>query len=146
MPHLTGRCLCRAVTFSISAPPLQIVHCHCESCRRNCSAPVASFLIVRQADFRYTQGVPRAFESSPGVWRSFCDRCGTPLTYETDRRRDQIDLYVCSLDDPAAIAPRAHVFAAEQLPWFEILDDLPRYAGSLRDQQLLRQGPRAASG
>jgi hypothetical protein len=48
--------------------------------------------------------------------------------------------------DPAAIAPRAHVFAAEQLPWFEVLDDLPRYAGSLRDAALLRRGPRPASG
>jgi hypothetical protein len=146
MTHLIGRCLCRAVTFSISAEPLQIVHCHCESCRRNCSAPVASFLIVRREDFRYTQGTPKAFASSPGVRRSFCDRCGTPLAYETDRRPDQIDLYVCSLDNPAAVAPRAHVFTGEQLPWFEIADALPRYAGSLRDAALLRHGPRTGSG
>jgi hypothetical protein len=146
MTHLTGRCLCRAVSFEISAEPLQVVHCHCESCRRNCSAPVASFLIIRLVDFRYTQGTPTVFESSPGVRRSFCDRCGTPLAYATDRRPDQIDLYVCSLDDPTAIAPQAHVFVAEQLPWFEILDDLPRYAGSLSGRQLLRQGPRAGSG
>jgi hypothetical protein len=146
MSPLTGRCLCRTVTFAISTAPLQVVFCHCESCRRNCSAPVASFLIVRQVDFRYTQGTPKVFESSPGVRRSFCDRCGTPLAYETDRRPDQIDLYVCSLDDPAAVAPRAHVYSTEQLPWFEILDDLPRYAGSLRDRELLRQGPRSGSG
>lgn len=143
MTPLTGRCLCRAVTFAISAEPMQVVYCHCDSCRRNCSAPVASFLIVRQADFRYTRGAPKVFQSSPGVRRSFCDRCGSPIAYETDRRPDQIDLYVCSLDAPAALAPRAHVFAAEQLPWFETLDDLPRYAGSLLDAALLRRGPHA---
>ncbi|HVC61040.1 MAG TPA: GFA family protein [Acetobacteraceae bacterium] len=146
MTPLTGRCLCRAVTFAISAAPLQIVHCHCDSCRRNCSAPVASFLIVPQAGFRYMQGMPKVYQSSRGVRRSFCDRCGTPLAYETDRRPDQIDLYVCSLDDSATIAPHAHVHADEQLPWFEILDDLPRYVGSLRDAALLRRGPRAGSG
>lgn len=146
MTPLTGRCLCRAIAFEVDAEPLHVVHCHCESCRRTCSAPVACFLIVRQADFRYTRGTPKSFASSPGVRRSFCGDCGTPLAYETDRRPDQIDLYVCSLDDPAAIAPQAHVYAVEQLPWFEIHDELPRYAGSLRDAQLLRRGFRTASG
>jgi len=141
MTKLSGRCLCRDITFEITGELLQIVHCHCDSCRRTCSAPVASFLIIRRSDLHYTNHKPNVYESSPGVQRSFCPRCGSPIAYATAKRPEQIDLYVCSLDNPAIVVPRAHVHAIEQLPWFEIADDLPRYAGSLKDGRLLRHGP-----
>ena len=145
MTRLTGRCLCRTITFEVAASPLTVVYCHCESCRRSTSSPVTTFLIVRKADFAYTGGQPKAFASSPGVTRSFCDRCGSPLAYETTGRPDHIDLYVCSLDDPASVAPLAHVHAQEQLPWFEILDDRPRYLQTPREAGPIRHGPRPTS-
>ena len=111
MDTLTGRCLCGTITFAITGPPLQIVHCHCESCRRTTSSPATTFLIVQRVEFKHSQGTPKSYESSPGVRRSFCERCGSPLTYETDRRPDHIDVYLCSLCNPAAIVPQAHV------PW-----------------------------
>ena len=49
------------------------------------------------------------------------------MTYAS-ARNNQVDLYIGTLDDPAAMAPTYHVHAGEQLPWFEIADDLPRYA------------------
>jgi hypothetical protein len=79
--------------------------------------------------------------SSPGVVRSFCDRCGSPLAYESDQRPDDIDLYVCSLDDPSAVSPQIHVHTDEQLPWFEVQDQLPRYERSPRDGAPIRIGP-----
>ena len=142
MSKLTGHCLCRAIAFSVSGAPSDVVYCHCESCRRATSSPTTTFLITRKADFRYTQGAPLLYESSPGVRRSFCGACGSPLAYETDRRPDDIDLYVCSLDDPSALAPQAHVHAAEQLPWFETLDNLPRHGEASRDTAPILIGPR----
>jgi len=142
MSDLLGHCFCRAVTFAVSGRPLKVTHCHCESCRRATSSPVTTFLVVRRPDFRYTQGAPKTYASSPGVRRSFCDQCGSPLAYETDERPDQIDLYVCSLAEPASVVPQAHVHAQEQLSWFEVLDDLPRYARSSRADAPIRYGPR----
>lgn len=143
---LSGHCLCGSIAFTVSGAPLQVVHCHCESCRRSTSSAVATFLIVRREEFQYTRGVPTVHVSSPGVRRSFCGRCGSPMAYETEQRPDHVDLYVCSLSDPVAVAPRAHVHAEEQLPWFEILDDLPRYAKTPRDGEPMRHGPRCAMG
>jgi hypothetical protein len=142
MSDLFGHCFCGAVTFAVSGRPLKVTHCHCESCRRATSSPVTTFLVVRRPDFRYTQGAPKTYASSLGVRRSFCDQCGSPLAYETDERPDQIDLYVCSLAEPATVVPQAHVHAQEQLPWLEILDDLPRYARSSRADAPIRHGPR----
>ena len=70
------------------------------------------------------------FESSPGVRRGFCARCGTPVSYESDRTGDELHLYVCTLDDPQNFVPTGHVFHAERVPWFEVHDALPRFDGS----------------
>jgi hypothetical protein len=91
---------------------------------------------------RFTRGQAKEFASSAGVWRSFCDACGSPIYYRTDKRPDAIDLYAGTLSDLYALAPQCHVHAAEQLPWFEMLDDLPRYPGSSRQDTPLRHGPR----
>lgn len=141
MSSLTGHCFCGDVAYEVSGVPLEVVHCHCESCRRTTSSPVTTFLIVRRADFRYTQGTPNVYASSPGVRRSFCGRCGSPMAYESDGRPDHVDLYACSLADPSAFTPRTHVYVEEQVPWFEMLDDLPRYAKTSRDAEPIRRGP-----
>jgi hypothetical protein len=123
----TGHCLCGAVQFEYDGAPTATVHCHCESCRRQTSSPVATFVLVPRAALRFTCGEPREFASSPGVLRSFCGTCGSPIAYRTQRRPDIVDLFVGALTDPSSVSPTFHVHTAEQLPWFEVLDDLPRY-------------------
>ena len=139
---MTGRCLCGEIQYECSGEPLLIVHCHCESCRRQTSSPMTTFLIVPRATLRFTRGQPKEFASSPAVRRSFCGDCGSPIYYRVDDRPDAIDLYACTLSDPAALAPQCHVHAAEQLPWFEVLDELPRYPGSSSNATPIRIGPR----
>lgn len=141
----TGRCLCGAIGYEYSGEPTLVTHCHCESCRRQTSSPVTTFVIVPKTALRFTSGQPKEFASSPGVWRSFCGECGSPIYYRSDRRSEMIDLYACSLSDPTTIQANCHVHAAEQLPWFEMLDDLPRYAGSGFNAEPLRVGPRGQS-
>jgi hypothetical protein len=138
----TGRCLCGAIRYEYSGEANLVVYCHCESCRRQTSSPVAGFVLVPKAALRFTSGQPKEFASSPGVWRSFCGECGSPIYYRTDRRPDVIDLYAGTLSDPSALTPQGHVYAAEQLPWFEVLDDLPRYPGSRMADAPMRHGPR----
>lgn len=124
-----GRCLCGAVRFEFEGEPRWSAYCHCDSCRRNCSAPVAAFFGVDRGAFRWTGAAPAAYESSPGVRRLFCGRCGSPMAYDADRDRRNIHLYTASLDDPGACPPTAHVFTAERLAWFDVADNLPRHRG-----------------
>jgi hypothetical protein len=91
--------------------------------------------------FRYLTGTPVAYASSPGVTRTHCGRCGSPISY-TSNRNTQVDLYIGTLDDPAAVVPEYHVHVAEQLPWFETHDALPRYARGKKDNAPVRIGPR----
>ena len=138
---VTGRCLCGDIAYEYRGQPTRILHCHCESCRRHTSSPVSTFVCVPGESFRYTQGQPVAYNSSPGVTRTHCGRCGAPMTYTSDRNT-QIDIYLATLDDPAAIVPTYHAFTEEQLPWFEVADDLPRFAKGSIGHQPVRHGPR----
>lgn len=125
-PPFSGRCLCGLVRYSCTAAPLWQGHCHCESCRRATSSPFTSFLGVANGGWAWTGEPPATFASSPGVWRDFCARCGSPMAYRSDRYPDEIHFYAASLDDPAAFAPTAHFHSADMLPWVNPGDGLPR--------------------
>jgi hypothetical protein len=140
----TGHCLCGAIQYEYDGEPLDVIHCHCDSCRRQTSSPVATFVMVPTATLRFTRGQAKEFVSSPGVRRSFCGACGAPIAYRTERRPDVVDLFAGTLAEPALVSPSCHVYAAEQLPWFEVLDDLPRYVQTRAGTAPLRDGPRNA--
>ena len=70
----TGHCLCGAIQYEYDGEPLEAVHCHCDSCRRQTSSAVATFVMVPQTALRVTHGQPKEFASSPGVRRSFWRR------------------------------------------------------------------------
>jgi len=44
-------------------------------------------------------------------------RCRTSLTYETDRRPEEIDITTGSLDHPEDFPPTKDVYPEERLPW-----------------------------
>ena len=125
----TGRCLCRAVTYSFETPIKWCVHCHCESCRRNCSAPFTTFVSVPDGQWRWTGAEPAVYSSSEGVRRMFCPTCGAPVAYRNDKLPDEIHFYLAALDNPEAFAPERHVFLQDKLAWVELGDDLPKLHG-----------------
>jgi hypothetical protein len=82
---------------------------------------------VKKDKFEVTKGRLAIFNSSPGVERSFCGRCGTSLTYVAeDRWPGEISVLAPTLDDPGIAAPTAHVYVEHQLAWVKLADGLPR--------------------
>jgi len=127
MTSQSGRCLCGAIRYRLDpGDVLWRGYCHCESCRRACSAPVTAFFGVRKTGWRWI-GSPARYKSSDWATRFFCGTCGAQLAYVTDKLPDEIHGYAASLTDPAEFAPQAHFFHAEALPWLHIQDDLPRH-------------------
>lgn len=142
----SGRCLCGAIRYEFRGAPEWVVHCHCDSCRRQASSPLATFVCVLKPNFRLTAGAPKAYASSAGVWRSFCPSCGSPIAYEAERLPDEIHLFHGTLEEPDRFVPTAHVHTEEQVSWFEVHDDLPRYAKDGRGATPLGLGPRSSTG
>ena len=124
---LTGRCLCGAVRYRAGAPIYPPTFCHCESCRRASGAHAVAWLTVQRATFTYTAVTAAGNASSPGVLREFCSRCGTPLTYRSAKRADEVDIALTTLDAPGAIVPIDHIWMEDALPWDRPADGLPQF-------------------
>jgi len=122
-----GGCLCGDVRFEAQGKPLWVAHCHCRSCRRNTGSAFATFVGYSREQVRVTKGALQSYASSPGVARSFCGTCGTPLNYTSERWPGEVHLYISTLDRPEAFEPAAHVHVGEQLPWLHLDDGLPRF-------------------
>jgi hypothetical protein len=88
-----------------------------------------AWFTVSQADFAFLSGEPARFRSSGHGTRTFCPRCGTPLTFQSTHTPDAIDVTICSLDHPESLPPRDHTQTATRLPWVE-LGALPAFSGA----------------
>ncbi len=143
-PKTKGHCLCGAIAYEFTGKPLWVSHCHCETCRRHTSSAVATFVGVKLDQFSYLQGTPASYQSSPDVWRYFCATCGSPMAYTSDKRHPgEVHLYIGTLENPEQFVPKGHVHAGEQLPWFEVHDELPRFEKMGLGAEPLRKGPRS---
>ncbi len=127
-----GGCLCGDVRYEVSGSSIWKSICYCESCTRAAGAQATAWAGFERSMFRLLKGRVEIYESSPGVLRGFCRRCGTSLTYQKDPKALEgalDDLYVLTrtLDDPSAYPPDEHVHYRERVSWLNIDDELSHY-------------------
>ena len=138
----TGRCLCGAIRYEYEG---EASSGHALPLRE---LPPPDIIAADDVHHRAQDGIaihPGAGQrSSPRrrAWQQLLRRVRLADLLPGRGSTPRIDLYACTLDDPSSLAPQCHVHAVEQLPWFEVADDLPRYPGSNRGGQPLRHGPR----
>ena len=125
-----GGCLCGAVRYRVEGEPDTSGICHCETCRRAASAPTLPYAVFSSDQFAFSKGQPAEYNSSPKVTRTFCGKCGSPLTYQTADVPDRIDVMICSLDNPGSIIPSFHVWLREKVAWTQVSDGLLAYPAS----------------
>ena len=122
-----GGCLCGSIRYTARGDSPITIHCHCLHCRGVSGAPFMTWAEFAREGFEFLQGEPRDFSPRPGVTRRFCGDCGTPLTYESEDWPEEIDVAVCTLDDPNLAQPRAHIWTVRRLEWLKFDDGLPSY-------------------
>ena len=87
--------------------------------------------IGRVDKVEFIEGSPQRYTSSEGNVRGFCPECGTPLWWEGIWADKSIQMVtIASLDDPEIYPPDRHASCHNQISWFDVADDLPRYEHS----------------
>jgi hypothetical protein len=126
-----GSCLCGAVAYEISTPPLRMFFCHCSRCRHGRSAAHGSNVFYKAEGFRWTRGADDVQDFSlPGAQffgTAFCKRCGSELPRVSVERNVAV-VPAGSLDTDPGIAPAGHIYVDSKAPWFDITDELPQFA------------------
>lgn len=123
----TGGCLCGAVRYRVTGAPTATSLCHCESCRRATGGPSLAWVIFPEDQVEITEGMLAIYQSSPGVERGFCARCGTSLSYARANRPGLFDVTTASLDDPEAFPPDKEIWTEERPSWEAASPNLPQF-------------------
>ena len=126
-----GSCLCNSVQFHVTKP-FKIAHnCYCTRCRRARAAAHASngFTDFDGVTFIKGGGLLKTYKLPDAQYftQVFCEICGSKMP-RLDRDRKLAVIPLGSLDDDPAIRPMDHIYVAYKCEWYDITDDLPRFA------------------
>ncbi|MNE61956.1 glutathione-dependent formaldehyde-activating enzyme [compost metagenome] len=124
---ITGSCLCGTIRYEISGPFLGAGNCHCSMCRKAHGSAFATWAFVKPENFRWTSGeeLLAGFDSSPGLRRCFCSKCGSQLVASHAGKVREVVLG--SVDGDPGVRPAEHIFVGSKACWHEITDNLPRH-------------------
>ena len=114
---ITGGCYCGTIRYKARGIPKYAGVCYCNDCRKVAGAQSVAWVTFPISDFEYIKGEPVSFQSSEKVVREFCGTCGTGLTYQIEKRNQEIDVTMASLDNPEEHPPRNLVYADKKLNW-----------------------------
>lgn len=128
-PTLTGRCLCGGVTYRCDGPLRAVARCYCVECRKQSGAEHATNGEPRRGTFRLETGAEllREFESSPGQFRVFCGRCGSPVLKRYANDPDRVRLRLGLVDGELDGSPELQVFAGEKMRLTTIDTGIPTF-------------------
>jgi hypothetical protein len=113
-----GRCLCGAVRFEIDYPARWAWHDHTRGSRLAHGAAYATYVGSWRKRFRITAGQRDiARYQDNGAARSFCRRCGTPLTYERARSPHMVNIPRALFTSRTGRQPLYHVGIDELQDW-----------------------------
>jgi hypothetical protein len=127
---MNAQCLCGGIRIALSGKTSPIVYCHCSRCRKASGTAFGANADVRRKYWTFLAGeeLIREFESSPGVFRAFCSRCGSPIYSRRPDAPDVLRLRLGVLDDDPGRRPLAHFWVGSKAAWCDITDDLPQFA------------------
>src|SRR5262249_52476525 len=126
--HLSGRCMCGAVTWTYSGETTRNLVCHCSDCQRATSSPFTAFLGMISEQLQWS-GKVEHYESSPGTFRGFCPRCGTRLYFRSEKWPEEIHIHAATLTSPNDYRPDAQVLMRSRAHWLDQLDSIPVHQG-----------------
>ncbi len=131
MVHATGGCLCGAVRYEINGNPAMVAVCHCATCQKNTGSafstniamPDDAVLIEGSSLAVYEE---RVHADCPPFFRSFCSRCGSPISGRGEAYPGLVFIKAGTLDDPSWVEPSAHIWCAKKQPWVRLGDGAPQ--------------------
>lgn len=124
--RLEGGCHCGSARWRAEADPTHRIVSHFETWRRSVGSHAEPTLTFPRDRFELRGESVRRYASLDGVVRTFCEICGTSLTYERPGSAREIDVTLATAD--ARLAPNVadHIWTSEDLEWALSADSFPR--------------------
>lgn len=120
---IEGGCYCGDVRFTADSDATHSTICHCDNCRKAAGAQSVAFVTVPAVTFHFTSGKPASFNTETKAIRTFCNRCGSSLTYVGHDRPQDVDIHTGCLDAPERFPASKDFYTEERLPWVPLIRD-----------------------
>jgi hypothetical protein len=120
--HLTGRCLCGGVTYSVSAEPFVQAVCHCTDCQRQTGTAFSVVVGVPLAALTVHGDTLSSFKTmgedhGTPTERRFCSACGSPIVSVAEAAPEFAFIKAGTLDDASWLEPAIEVWTRSAQPW-----------------------------
>ena len=109
---LLGSCLCGGVSYRINGLVRGVVNCFCRQCRKTSGHYVAATRASWNSLEMLRQDTLAWYESSPGVRRGFCSRCGGNLFWD-DGQDNEVSIMAGALENPTDLPTVANIHVEE---------------------------------
>jgi hypothetical protein len=111
-----GGCRCGAVRFTVSAPPLVTMACHCRGCQRMSASAFSLSVAIPAGGFAVTEG-ETVLGGAGRDMHHFCPLCMSWLFTRIPGMDAFVNVRATMLDDPSWYVPYIETFRGEGLPW-----------------------------
>ena len=109
----TGGCACGGVRYRITGELRDVVHCHCEPCRR-ITGHHMSATATRSADLHLeSDDTLRWYRRTDTVRYGFCSTCGATMFWEAVDKTDLTSVAAGTLDQPTGLRTVVAIYADE---------------------------------
>jgi len=118
--QLQGGCMCKAVRWQSTAPPLVTRSCWCRDCQYLGAGSGTVNMLMHRDGFGVSG--PTSCYASPAdsgntIERHFCPTCGTQVYALSAARPGFVVVRVGTLDDPNAVTPTMNIWTASAPYW-----------------------------
>lgn len=119
MTERTGRCLCGAVSFKLSAEPLAVRVCWCKDCQHLAANGTVNMLVLNESltVSGEVSSYVKTADSGSEVTRQFCPNCGSQLFAISSLRPQYKVVRVGNLDEPSSVQPSVNVWISRAPAW-----------------------------
>lgn len=138
----TGGCRCGGFQYKSTARPKDIVICHCRACQQVSGSAYIPFTGVPKSALTFTEESTReTLKLSDIAERSFCSKCGAPVSMTYTFRDEEISLTMSSVNMESLICEspvvKKHIFLREKAPWLMLSEDGAERWGTSEDAHLI---------
>lgn len=72
---------------------------------------------MKKESFSWEKGDPTRYQTDTEAWCTFCQDCGSSLTYESPTKPDDLDVTTGSLNHPEDFPPSEDAYLKYRIPW-----------------------------
>jgi len=125
----TGGCDCGGVRFRVEGALRDVVHCHCEPCRRITGHHMAA-TAAGVGDVHFDSDTTLAwYQRTPSTRYGFCTTCGSTLFWSASDKADMLSIAAGTIDQPSGLATVMAIYADEASDFHHLDDTISTFGG-----------------